>query len=138
MIIHGSGLLDGSRVPKLLQDRLDKAIEVYQKDPTPPTLIPSGGQGEDESIPEAEAMRQYLVSKGLPERDIIPETVCTQITEEQDGSFTVTLETNGEQSECTAFYIVYDGDPFRLNALFSDAAETYKEEKISQRKIRFQ
>ena len=74
VIIHGSGLLDGSRVPKLLQDRLDKAIEVYQKDPTPPTLIPSGGQGEDESIPEAEAMRQYLISKGIPERDIIPET----------------------------------------------------------------
>ena len=74
VIIHGSGLLDGSRVPKLLQDRLDKAIEVYRKDPTPPTLIPSGGQGEDESIPEAEAMRQYLVSKGIPERDIIPET----------------------------------------------------------------
>ena len=67
--------------------------------------------------------------------EIIPETVCTQITEEQDGSFTVTLKTNGEQSECAAFYIVYDGDPFRLNALFSDAAETYKEEKINQRKI---
>ncbi len=74
VIIHGSGLLDGNRVPKLLQDRLDKAIEVYRKDPTPPTLIPSGGQGEDESIPEAEAMRQYLISKGIPERDIIPET----------------------------------------------------------------
>lgn len=45
VIIHGCGLIKGRKVSKLLSDRLDKAIEVYRKDPTPPILIPSGGQG---------------------------------------------------------------------------------------------
>ena len=73
VIIHGSGLLDGSRVPKLLQDRLDKAIEVYRQDPTPPKMIPSGGKGSDEAVSEAEAMKQYLLSRGIPEEDILLE-----------------------------------------------------------------
>ena len=81
VIIHGAGLLDGDRVSKLLQDRLDKAIEVYKADPTPPKLIPSGGKGSDESISEAEAMTRYLVSRGIPEEDILPEDQSTTTLE---------------------------------------------------------
>ena len=77
VIIHGAGLLDGQRVSKLLRDRLDKAIEVYRKDPTPPKLIPSGGQGSDEKISEAEAMKSYLMDQGIPENDIILEDAST-------------------------------------------------------------
>ena len=81
VIIHGAGLLDGNRVSKLLQDRLDKAIEVYRADPTPPRLIPSGGKGSDESISEAEAMTRYLLSRGIPEEDILPEDQSTTTLE---------------------------------------------------------
>ena len=81
VIIHGSGLLQGRRVGKLLADRIDKAIEVYQKDPSTPYLIPSGGQGEDEEISEAEAMRQYLVEKGIPSDHILPEDRSTTTRE---------------------------------------------------------
>ena len=73
VIIHGAGLLEGGRVSKLLADRLDKAISVYQKDPTPPVLIPSGGKGSDEMMSEAEAMAGYLMDKGIPEEKIIKE-----------------------------------------------------------------
>ncbi len=73
VIIHGAGLLDGDRISKLLADRLDKAIEVYQKDPTPPIMIPSGGKGSDEKISEAEAMARYLIDKGIPPERIIKE-----------------------------------------------------------------
>ena len=73
VIIHGAGLLEGGRVSKLLADRLDKAISVYQKDPTPPVLIPSGGKGSDEQLSEAEAMGTYLLDKGIPEEMIIKE-----------------------------------------------------------------
>lgn len=73
LIIHGAGLINGDRVSRLLADRLDKAVEVYQKDPTPPILIPSGGQGADEKISEAEAMAAYLREKGIPEEKIILE-----------------------------------------------------------------
>ena len=33
VIIHGAGLLEGERVSKLLSDRIDKALDVYHKDP---------------------------------------------------------------------------------------------------------
>ncbi|MBQ3322109.1 MAG: YdcF family protein [Firmicutes bacterium] len=73
VIIHGAGLLEGGRMSKLLSQRLDKAIEVYRKDPTPPILIPSGGKGSDEIISEAEAMERYLLEKGIPAEMIIKE-----------------------------------------------------------------
>lgn len=73
VIIHGAGLLHGDQLSKLLRDRVDKAIRVYRKDPTPPKLIPSGGKGGDETISEAEAMRRYLLQQGIPEADILME-----------------------------------------------------------------
>ena len=66
-IILGCGLLAGGKVSKLLAGRLDKAIELYRKDPTPPVMIPSGGQGPDEAVSEASAMRDYLIANGIPE-----------------------------------------------------------------------
>ena len=77
VIIHGAGLLDGDLMSKLLSDRLDKAIEVYRKDPTPPIMIPSGGKGSDEKISEAEAMEKYLLEKGIPAENIIREDRST-------------------------------------------------------------
>ena len=73
VIIHGAGLLHGDQLSRLLRDRVDKAIRVYRKDPTPPKLIPSGGRGGDETISEAEAMRRYLLEQGIPEEDILME-----------------------------------------------------------------
>ena len=77
VIIHGAGLIDGNRVSKLLSDRIDKALDVYHKDPTPPILIPSGGQGSDETVSEAQAMAEYIKSKGIPEEKIIIEDKST-------------------------------------------------------------
>ena len=73
VIIHGCGLIGGSKVSKLLADRIDKAIEVYRKDPTPPVMIPSGGKGGDEARAEAEAMEEYLLEHGIPQDHIIRE-----------------------------------------------------------------
>lgn len=77
VIIHGAGLADGERVSKLLAERVDKAIELYRKDPTPPILIPSGGQGPDEKVSEAEAMKRYLLENGIPEEHIVLEDRST-------------------------------------------------------------
>ena len=77
VIIHGAGLIDGDKVSKLLQERLDKAIDVYRKDPSPTKLIPSGGKGADENISEAEAMKGYLLGQGIPESDILLEDRST-------------------------------------------------------------
>ena len=73
VIIHGAGLLEGNKVSRLLADRIDKAIVVYATDPSPTILIPSGGQGGDETVSEAEAMAEYMRDKGIPESDILLE-----------------------------------------------------------------
>ena len=86
VIIHGAGLLSGGRVSKLLADRLDKAIDVYRKDPTPPIMIPSGGKGADEAISEAEAMEKYLLDKGIPAEMIIKEDQSTTTYENLQNS----------------------------------------------------
>ncbi len=81
IIIHGAGLLHGDRLSKLLQDRVDKAIDVYLSDPSPTIMIPSGGQGSDETISEAEAMSRYMLEKGIPEYRIIKEDRSTTTME---------------------------------------------------------
>ena len=81
IIVLGAGLLDGERVSKLLSDRLDKAIKVYERSLSDCKFIVSGGQGPDEKISEAEAMKQYLLSKGIDEKDIIKEDRSTDTME---------------------------------------------------------
>ncbi len=73
IVIHGCGLAGGERMTKLLSNRVDKAIEVYRKCRKKPVIIPSGGRGEDEKLSEAQAMKDYLVSRGIPEADILIE-----------------------------------------------------------------
>jgi uncharacterized SAM-binding protein YcdF (DUF218 family) len=73
LIVHGAGLINGNQVSRLLADRLDKAIMVYDRDETKPKIITSGGQGPDETISEAHAMAEYLLDHGVPVTDIIEE-----------------------------------------------------------------
>ena len=73
IIIHGSGLINGDTMTKLLTNRVDKAIEVFNKCGRKPVLIPSGGKGPDESISEALAMKNYLIEHGIPEDKIVLE-----------------------------------------------------------------
>ena len=65
VIIHGAGLRKDGTVTKLLAERCDKAVTIYRRDPTPPCLIPSGGQGSDEVCSEAEAMRRYMPLRSM-------------------------------------------------------------------------
>ncbi len=61
---------DGTLTP-LLRGRVDRALAFWrsQKETTghEAVLMPSGGQGTDEVMPEAEAMRRYLLTQGVPE-----------------------------------------------------------------------
>ncbi|KAF1295833.1 hypothetical protein BAU15_04675 [Enterococcus sp. JM4C] len=85
LIVLGAGLIDGERVTPLLAKRIDKAIAFYkaQRRATmkTPKIIMSGGQGSDEKIPEAIAMKNYALSKGIPEEDILVETNSTTTLE---------------------------------------------------------
>nr|WP_139827669.1 YdcF family protein [Nesterenkonia sp. PF2B19] len=72
VVVLGSRLIDGG-VPPLLKARLDRALEIYRQSEQKPLLIPSGGQGPDESRPEGEAMAEYLLGQGAAAEDVIPE-----------------------------------------------------------------
>ena len=75
VIVHGSGLVNG-KVPPLLASRVDRAIAFYRKQSlasSPPKLILSGGQGDDELMPEAQAMLDYTLAHGIPRDDILLE-----------------------------------------------------------------
>ncbi len=109
IIIHGSGLLRGNQISKLLADRMDKAIEVYHKDPTPPVLVPSGGQGTDETVSEADAMAEYLREKGIPEEHILIENQSMTTFENLRNSKKLIEERSGEHYTAlvTSNYHVY-------------------------------
>lgn len=69
MVVLGSGLIGGSRVPPLLAGRLERGRELYEAQAargTAPILITSGGQGPDEDLPESHAMATYLIDRGVP------------------------------------------------------------------------
>ena len=77
ILILGCGFRKDGTLPPLLRGRCDRAIRFWkeQKEKTgkEAVLIPSGGQGANEPMPEAEAMRRYLVSVGIPEEAILKE-----------------------------------------------------------------
>lgn len=56
----------------LLQDRLDTAL-AYWEDHPDITIVTSGGQGPDEPMSEAQAMRDYLVEHGVPAEQVLME-----------------------------------------------------------------
>ena len=59
IVVHGAGL-SGTKPTPLLAARLDKAVELWEADHRRAVIIASGGQGADEEVSEAEAMRTYL------------------------------------------------------------------------------
>ena len=85
LIVLGCGLKpDGTPTP-LLQGRLDRALDFYQRQLSETgkalTFIPSGGQGPDEVISESAAMKRYLTAHGVPEDRIIEEDRSTDTFE---------------------------------------------------------
>lgn len=77
IIILGCWFRSDGSLPPLLRGRVDRALAFWrdQKAATGKEafFIPSGGQGKNESMPEAEAMRRYLLAHGVPEKLILPE-----------------------------------------------------------------
>ena len=77
ILILGCGFRKDGTLPPLIRGRVDKAMEFWkrQKEETgkEAVIIPSGGQGRNEPMPEAEAMYRYMVGCGFPEHLIIRE-----------------------------------------------------------------
>lgn len=76
VVVLGSGLIGGERVPPLLASRLERGRKVYEAQAArgkAPVLITSGGQGPDEKLPESHAMADYLTERGFPTEHLLRE-----------------------------------------------------------------
>ena len=97
MIVLGGGLDRNTGEPlSTLAYRLDRAIELFGEGYAP-VIIVSGGQGADEVISEAEAMRNYLIQRGIPESVIMMEAQSTTTRENMAYSKAI-MDENGYES----------------------------------------
>lgn len=85
IIILGSKIKDDGTLTPLLKARVDKAIDFgkkqYEKTKKKIVYVPSGGKGSDEVIAEASAIKNYLIEKGIKEKQIIIEDRSTSTIE---------------------------------------------------------
>ena len=85
IIILGSKIKSDGTLTPLLKARVDKAIEFgnkqYENNKKKIVYVPSGGKGSDEIIAEAEAIKNYLIEKGIKEKQIIIENESTNTYE---------------------------------------------------------
>lgn len=95
IITLGCGIRsDGTPTP-LLAGRVDRALAFYQKQiqltGKAPVFVTSGGQGPNEVISESECMKNYLLSKGVPEEHILMEDRSTTTLENMRNSKEIIL-----------------------------------------------
>ena len=72
ILILGAGLIRGEEISLSLQYRLKTGLREHQKNPDA-YIIVSGGKGSDESISEAQAMKQWLIAHGVADDQILME-----------------------------------------------------------------
>jgi uncharacterized SAM-binding protein YcdF (DUF218 family) len=71
VLVLGCGIRGETLLPTL-EKRLNKCLEYLNHNPNA-LIIVSGGQGHNEIISEAEAMKRYLVAKGVKAAQIVKE-----------------------------------------------------------------
>lgn len=100
VIILGCMIKKDGTLTVLLKSRVDKAIEFAkkQKEITGKDIIfvPSGGQGDNEVMPEAEAMKNYLIEQGIKEENIIVENKSTSTLENMKFSKAIILNNKAD------------------------------------------
>lgn len=94
LMILGAGLR-GEEISLTLQKRMEKGVEYLNSNPEALVIV-SGGQGADEEITEAEAMKRYLVDKGIKEARIIKEEKSTSTMENFKNTKEIVLKDNNE------------------------------------------
>ena len=75
-------------------------------------FVPSGGQGPDESMPEAEAMRRYLLSQDVPPHLILAETASKNTLENMSFSKKIIRESSPDAKvvfSTTSYHVFRSG-----------------------------
>jgi len=122
MIILGAGLKQ-EKPSKILKKRLDKALDYIEEYPDI-TIIASGGQGSDECISEAAAMKLYLVNHGCsPESIYIEDTSTT--TEENFANSLEIMKELGFNEDTPTIYVTNDFHCYRAKGYAKMAGIKY-------------
>ena len=122
IVVLGAGLR-GDRPSLLLRYRLDKAYEYAAAHPEM-IVVTSGGQGRDEWVPEGQAMRDYLIDKGLAPDRVLAETRSTSTEENFAFSRRILLD-HGLPEEMSIVYVTntfhcYRAGEYARRAGFAD------------------
>lgn len=112
ILVLGAGLRGGTEVSLTLKDRLDSAITCYESSNRTSKIVVSGGQGSDEKLSEAEAMKNYLINNGVEEKNIIKEDKSTNTMENFKFS-KEKIETLGDFNNSTVKVVTTDFHGFR-------------------------
>jgi len=77
VIVLGFMLKDKRKLPNVLKSRLNTAIELYKKGLFSKFIVVGGLSNKKLGITEAEAMKNYLIQKGIDSKDILKEETST-------------------------------------------------------------
>ena len=117
IVILGCGFRKDGSLPPLIRGRVDKALEFWkrqkQENGIQAVLIPSGGQGPDEPMPEAEAMGRYLRSCGVPEEAILQEEKSRNTYQNMEFSEKLIREKTGSKEKHRAIFVTTNYHVFR-------------------------
>jgi uncharacterized SAM-binding protein YcdF (DUF218 family) len=120
IVVFGAAEYAGRPSP-VLRARLDHAYDLYAKH-LAPVIMTTGGAGEDPSYSEGGVGHDYLMRRGVPERNLIAETLGTDTAHSAE-RLGVILRTNGMHS-CLAVSDEYH--VFRIKKLLQhEGIEVY-------------
>ena len=105
LIILGCGLYPDGKPTTMLKNRMRAGLVFYkeqlEKTGNAPLFVASGGQGPDEIRPEANAMKEWLMDQGVPEKHILTENRSR--TTGENMSFSNVIITAAKPNAKTAF-----------------------------------
>lgn len=117
IIVLGAGLHNGE-VSLTLKGRLDAAIACFHAQNNKGFIVVSGGQGSDEKVSEAEAMKDYLIKNEVSENNIISEDKSRTTSQNLDFSKQKIEESSGKSINMNKIKIVTtDFHAFRASML---------------------
>jgi uncharacterized SAM-binding protein YcdF (DUF218 family) len=111
IVVFGAAEYAGHPSP-VFRARLDHAYDLF-KSGLAPVVITTGGAGSDPSFSEGGVGRDYLIHRGIPERNLIAETLGSDTAQSAE-RVGVILRANGMRS-CLAVSDEYH--VFRIKAL---------------------
>ncbi len=106
----------GEEPGRTLTTRLDAALSLLKRYPNADCIV-SGGQGSNEAISEAEAMRRYLVTRGIAEERITLEDRSTNTSENLEYTFAILTGSESDGSAAST-----PGSPASSNS--TDSAQS--------------